>query len=203
MQEPPALTPVAPFAQLPIESHTSCAVTACDRDGLGIATVLARRGMCDALAWRARELLRIELPAGPQRTSSDMIAIVGTGPGAWLAIQEQGGNAFAAMLGTTLGDLAAVSDQTDGYAVLRLCGPKVRDTLCKLIAIDLHPRSFRVGHAAVTVAGHIGITMWRVEDASDGSPVFDIAVFRSLAASLWSALNESAAEFGMQIRAPL
>lgn len=89
-----------------------------------------------------------------------------------------------------------MSDQGDGYAVLHLAGPRVRDTLCKLVPVDMHPRTFKIGDVAVTVAAHIGATLRRLEDHADGSPVFEIAVFRSLATSFWQALSESAAEFG-------
>jgi sarcosine oxidase gamma subunit len=54
-----------------------------------------------------------------------------------------------------------------------------------------------VDDAVSTVAAHVGITLWRLEDDEAGSAVFELAVFRSLATSLWHALTESAAEFGI------
>lgn len=125
-------------------------------------------------------------------------AIAGTGPGAWLVSMERGGNAFSASLRDVLESVASVSDQSDGQAVLRLAGPRVRDTLSKLVPIDVHPRAFPVGNVAVTVAAHIGATLWRLGDRADEEPVFEIAVYRSLAASFWHALSLSAAEFGFQ-----
>jgi len=192
----PILTPRTPFAGLSVKPTAGRGVIVCDRDGLGLATVLVRKAKNEALAQRLLEHLRIELPQGPQRTTAGDLALIGTGPGAWLATQERGGNAFAPSLREWIGDLASVSDQSDGYAVLRLSGPKVRDTLFKLIPIDVHPREFKIGDVASTVAAHIGVTLWRLEDDGNGSPVFEIAVFRSLAASFWHALGESAAEFG-------
>ncbi len=47
----------------------------------------------------------------------------------------------------------------------------------------------------------MGVTLWRLEDHSDGTPVFEIVVFRSLAGSFWHALSESAAEFGLVMEA--
>jgi sarcosine oxidase gamma subunit len=52
---------------------------------------------------------------------------------------------------------------------------------------------------ASTVASHIGITLWRLDDAADATPVFEVAVFRSLAGSFWHALAQSAAEFGLSV----
>ena len=192
----PMLVPRAPFADLPVVPAARRGVTVSDRDGLGLATVLARKGQSDALIQRVHERFRIELPRGPRRATARDIALAGTGPGAWLASCEQGGNAFAVSLREAIGDLASVSDQSDGYAVLRLSGPRVRDTLCKLVPVDVHPRAFKVGDVAVTVAAHIGATLWRLEDDTPDSSVFEIAIFRSFATSFWRALSESAAEFG-------
>ena len=190
------LVPRAPFAGLlPVAPNAGCGVIVSDRDGLGLATVLARKDADAALAQRVCEHFRVELPQGPYRATGGHFALAGTGPRAWLATFERGGNGFAVRLRERIGDLASVSDQSDGYALLRLAGPKVRDTLCKLVPLDVHPRAFKIGDVAVTVAAHIGATLWRLEDHADGSPVFEIAVFRGLATSLWQALRESAAEF--------
>lgn len=168
-----------------------------------MATVLAKTGQGAPLALRMREHFHVDLPQGPRRSALSGLAIAGTGPGAWLATSENGGGSFAAQLRDKVGDLASVTDQSDGYAVLRLSGFKVRETLGKLIPIDLHPRAFQVGHVAVTIAAHIGVTLWRVDDRDDGAPVFEIAAFRSFASSLWHALSTSAAEFGYVVQAPL
>ena len=95
-----------------------------------------------------------------------------------------------------IGDAAAIADQSDGYYVLRLIGPRVQDVLSKLAPLDFHPRAFKVGDVAGTVTAHIGATVWRREDLPDRSGMFEIAVFRSFAASFLDALAENAAEFG-------
>jgi len=172
-------------------------VIATDRDGLGLATVAMRKGQGLLLSQRIRDVFGIELPNGPRRRSAGRVAFAGTGPDVWLASQEQGAIGFAAALERDLGAAASVSDQSDGYAVLRLAGPMVRNTLAKLVSIDVHPRAFKVGDVASTMAFHMGVMLWRLEDGSDDSPVFEIAVFRSLAGSFWHALAESAAEFGL------
>jgi len=170
-----------------------------ERGGLGIASVLAKRGQQDALTKQIRERFGIELAAGSKRSAAGDYAFIATGPGTWLATGEATGNAIVTSLTDALGEYAAISDQSDGQSVLRVSGPKVRDALCKLLPIDLHPRIFRSGDVAVTVAAHIGATLWRLEDDPSGQSVFEIAVFRSLAESLWSALSESAAEFGLKM----
>lgn len=192
-----ALTPAAPFQGLLPVRATGRGVIAIDRDGLGLATVLVRKGQTGALSQRVRELFGVELPQGPRHVAGDGHTFAGTGPGAWLAIREGGGNAFAGSLQNSLRDLASVSDQSDGYAVLRLTGPNLRETLAKIIPIDVHPRAFAPGAVVSTVASHMGVTLWRLQDGAEGWPVFEVALFRSLAVSFWHALSEAAAEYGL------
>jgi methylglutamate dehydrogenase subunit D len=198
MQDPTCtLVPRAAFADLSAEPVVTRGVTVCDLDGLGIATIIARRGQSDAFTHRMQEYFGIELPQGPHHTIAGDLALAGTGPGMWLATRERGGNAFAVALKEAIGDLASISDQSDGYAVLRLSGLHARDVLCKLVPIDVDPRAFRVGDVASTIAAHIGVTFWRLEDGVDGSPIFEVAIFRSLAKSFWDVLSKSTAEFGL------
>lgn len=157
------------FADLQFPTSRSNGVVVSDRDGIGIAMVLMKRN---------------------QRLDPvDGVSLFGIGVGAWLAIQENGANTLAASLCERLRGVASVTDQSDGYAMLRISGPSIRDALCKLVPIDLHPRAFAVGDAASTVASHISITIWRLPDAPDGSAVFEVALYRSFAASFWHALT--------------
>jgi sarcosine oxidase subunit gamma len=176
-------------------------VTAVVRDGLGLATVMARKGAAAALAERVRARFGLELPQVPRRAASAAVAFVGTGPGAWLAVADDGGNELEATLSRELDGLAAVADQSDGYVMVRLTGSNARDTLGKLVPVDIHPRAFAVADAASTVASHIGITLWRREDEAGSVPVFEIVLFRSLARGFWEALGEAGAEFGFVGRA--
>jgi sarcosine oxidase subunit gamma len=71
----------------------------------------------------------------------------------------------------------------------------MRDALAKGCPIDLHPRAFAAGNAAITVIAHIGIHLWRLP-FDDG---LYVALFRSMAGSFWSWLHASAAEFGLEV----
>ncbi len=191
------LAPRSAFAGLAKAVGSGNGVVASDRDGLGLATVLARRGKGAALAERVQARFGLVLPRGPQRAANDAAAFAGIGPDAWLATGASG-DGFAASLRDALGDLAAISDQSGGSAVLRLSGKRVRDALAKGVAIDLHPRAFVPGDVAVTAAAHIGLTLWRLPDDAEGA-VFEVAVARSLAGSFWHWLAASAAEFGLAV----
>lgn len=178
---------------------SAAGVEAVVRDGLGLATILERRRSTDGLPQRVRERFGLELPRGPRRSAASGTAFVGTGPGAWLAIGERGGNEFAATLMRDLDGVASVADQSDGYVLIRLSGDRVRDALAKLIPIDVHPRAFAVGDAASTVAALIGVTLWRLADESN-APVFEVVLFRSLARSFWHALAGAGAQYGVAAR---
>jgi heterotetrameric sarcosine oxidase gamma subunit len=159
-----------------------------ERDGLGVSTVLLRKGQILALEQRVRECFDIGLARGPRRETSAGIAFAATGPETWLATSDLLGYAFASTLRRAIGDLASISDQSDAYAILRLTGPELRDTLARIVAVDLHPRVFRPGDVAAAVASQIGAILWRLEDAIAGAPVFEVAVPRSLAQSFSHAL---------------
>lgn len=197
-QLPTHLVPRAAFLDLPVISSSGTGVVASDRDGLGTATVLVKRGRSVAFAAAVKERFGIALLPGSKCSFARDVTFVATGPDSWLATREDAVNNLAGSLTDALGDCAAISDQSDGYAVLRLSGSHVRQALCKLVPIDLHPRTFAVGDVYATVAAHISVTLWRLQDEPNGHAVFEIAVYRSLAESFWTALSESAAEFGFK-----
>jgi methylglutamate dehydrogenase subunit D len=164
--------------------------------GFGLARILVRKNAATALAQHVQTHFNCALPTSPRRMCGSDIAVMGIGPGSWLAMREKGGNEFASSLKPMLGPFAAISDQSDAYGVFRLRGPHLRAALSKLVPIDIHDRAFKVGDVAETIAGHVGILFWRLDDAA-GSPLFDIAVARSFSVSLRHALVQSAAEFDL------
>jgi methylglutamate dehydrogenase subunit D len=189
------LTAQSPFGGLGFSSAPHRGVRAAPRDELAISTVLVRRGCLAQLTQHIRERFGMELPQGHRRAAAGVVALAGIGPHAWLATSEEHGHGFAALLKEAVGDAASVADQSSGYAILRMSGPNLRETLAKILPLDLHPCSFAPGDVASTLASHVGATLWRLEDIDD-LPVFEIAVFRSLAGSFWQTLTASAAEFG-------
>jgi methylglutamate dehydrogenase subunit D len=174
-----SLTPRAAFPAA-MARHQANGIVVVERDGLGLATMQARKGRLDALRRRVRDEFGLELPMRPQRASSGGVAFAAVAPMTWLASSEGGGPAFAAHLAGLTADAAAVADQGDGFAVLRLSGRDVRELLARLVPIDVHERAFPVGSVASSVAGHVGVTLWRLDDA-DGAPAFELALYRSFA----------------------
>ncbi len=147
------------------------------RERIGIASVMARKGV-DAIAVGSR--LGMDLPTEPRAVFLGARTIIGTGPGTWIVIEDDAGADFAEGLEAALAGIASVSDQSSGYVVQRMSGLQARTLLQRGAAIDFHPSAFASGSAATTIISHIGVILWQVDD----QPTYDLAVFRSFAASL-------------------
>lgn len=164
--------------------------------GLAIASVAAGAKRIAAVMDTLERRFGIRPPAYPAHREWDGVSLIGTGPGRWLALTEgQDGAGFEASLCCALDGLGAVTDQSDALLVLELAGPSARRALAKGVALDLHPTVFPTGSAAVTAVNHIGITLWRTDDA----PTYRLAVPRSYAGSFMDWLTASAAEFGLEM----
>lgn len=167
------------------------------RGAYALADVAARRGLRDALGDRVRATFGLDLPKELRRAAAGPIAFASAGPCQWLAsargIEPR---SFEARLASELAGLAFVTDLSDGRIVLAVGGPKARDVLGKGIPVDLHPRAFGQGDTVVTVAHHVGVHLWQVDDV----PAFELAVHRSYAASFWHWLVEAGCEFGVLVK---
>ncbi|MBV9754283.1 MAG: sarcosine oxidase subunit gamma [Hyphomicrobiales bacterium] len=171
-------------------------VTFSERAELSLATILARKGQSQALGELVKSAYGIDLPATPRLAGGQLpdgrsLIFIWAGFEQWLALAE-GAQDFERELSLALGKRAMITDQSDGRAILRLRGSKARDVLIKGIPIDLHPRAFKPGDVALTMAAHTGVQLWQIDD----TPTYEIAIARSLAKSLWAWLSASAAEFG-------
>ena len=165
-----------------------------ERANLGLATLEARKDQAPALKESVQAAYGASLPSGPVSAAGKSARFIGIAPGQWFAVSETLPNeALADDLARKLQGLASVADHSSGRAVVRLEGPDARAFLAKGLAIDLDPRVFADGAAAVTNIGHMGVLVWRDGDA------FDLAVFRSVAGSFYAWLQASAAEFGLEV----
>jgi heterotetrameric sarcosine oxidase gamma subunit len=163
--------------------------------GTGLATVTARKGQRTALGAAAQSAFGVELPDRPRRVEAGDTAFVWCGPEQWLAYRHPApAEGMEAMLGRPFGGLAAIVDQSHGRTLLRITGPRAREALAKGVAIDLHPRAFMSGYAALTSVAHIGVHLWQIDDR----PAYEFAVPRGFALSFWHWLEASAAEFGLE-----
>lgn len=167
------------------------------QDGFGLASIVASATGTGDLAARIADRFGLALPTAPRFVEGAEVALIWAGHRHWLARSPR--QDLASFLQAKLGDVAAIADQGDSRAVLRLRGPRLREVLAKGCMIDLHPSVFASGDVALTSIGHVGVHLWRPDDDADETS-FEIAVFRSLAGSFWSWLRASAAEFGLEVR---
>lgn len=84
-----------------------------------------------------------------------------------------------------LDGLAALTDQTDAWCVLRLDGEGAEAVLARLVPIDLRPRAFPEGSAARTLLGHMGVAILR------GAEGLEILCPRSMASTLAHELDRA------------
>jgi heterotetrameric sarcosine oxidase gamma subunit len=163
--------------------------------GAGLATVAARSNRRLALAEAARANFGVELPAAPRRVEGQEIAFIWSGPEQWLAYcQPAPAIGMEAHLATAFAGLGSIVDQSHGRTLLHVAGPRIRDSLAKGLAIDLHPRAFLPGYTALTTVAHIGLHIWQL----DVRPTYELAVPRGFVLSFWHWLEASAEEYGLE-----
>lgn len=161
-----------------------------------VVTLGGHAGMASVLAPAATlgAHYGVALAEMPRAHAIGDMTLIWTAPGQWLASAAD--RHLAARLAVEIGGIAAVSDQSDARAVVRVSGTRARDVLAKGCLIDLHPRAFGPGQVAMTAFGHINVMLRQIDDR----PTYEIALFRSMAESFWHWLSASAAEFGADIR---
>ncbi|WP_457647462.1 sarcosine oxidase subunit gamma [Profundibacter sp.] len=85
-----------------------------------------------------------------------------------------------------LSEFAAVVDQSDGWAVLRLQGTQAEDVLARLVPVDMRAVHFKRGQTIRTQVQHLHVSITRV-----GAEVFQIMVMRSMAKTLVDELQSA------------
>jgi sarcosine oxidase subunit gamma len=163
-----------------------------------LASVLARKGQADAAADAAEHALGVRLPDGPRAVHGQGITFIGTAPGQYVALADCAHEGIEARIAAPLQGLVSVFDQSDSRVLLELSGDKAREVLAKGIAIDLHPRVFKAGDAALTTASHLAVHLWQTTD----QPAFRALVVRTYFESFWHWLSASAAEYGAEVLEP-
>jgi heterotetrameric sarcosine oxidase gamma subunit len=156
------------------------------RAGLGMVSVATPRGGAAVLAQALREHAGLMVPEPGRWVGDDRLALLWCAPGQFLAVGD-----IVAVQGvaTALRDVALLIDLTGARVVVRVSGREVREALGRMVPLDLHPRVMRPGCVAATVAAHIGVQIWQVDDA----PRYDVAGPVSFAGSLFRALEQAGA----------
>ena len=146
-------------------------VSVTEVDPGAIHAVSAFQGQAKSLSEAMKAAHGMALPAPNRAAGKSGARAVWFGPGQCM------------LLGPTpdpsLSPYAAVVDQSDAWAVVRLEGDGAEDVLARLVPVDLRPHHFKRGHTARTLLFHMNASITRV-----GEKAFQIMVFRSMAESL-------------------
>ena len=161
-----------------------------------LAHLTAFKGQKAALEIAIRDEFSIELPNNSRRIERNRISFIGIGPEQWMVMAyDPDSNGFLTKLAHVVDGLAALVDQSDARAILRISGSDSRRALAKGVSVDLDPQVFEKDHAATTLAAGLSISLWQLED----TPTYEISVFRAFAVSLYDWIVHSAEEFGIII----
>jgi len=85
-----------------------------------------------------------------------------------------------------LADHAALTDQTDGWAVLTLSGPLAVAALMRPFPLDLREGAFPVGRTLRAPLNHMQAILTRT-----AAEAFELMVFRSMARTAWAELADA------------
>ena len=119
------------------------------------------------------------------------------GPDEWLIVTRPGreGEVIEGLRARLGGQHAAVTDVSEGRAVIGLAGPRAREVLMKGCPLDLHSRAFKAGDCAQSRLARALVIVHQTSDA----PAYDVYVERSFADYLWRWLEDAAKEYGLAV----
>lgn len=152
------------------------AVRITEKQDFVMAAILARRGASAAMVGEA---LAVDLPLGPNWSTSGSLVMIGSGPGTWLALRERAGETtrWIGDLQTRLAGIASVSDQSGAYRIFRIEGPGAPRLLQRGAAVDLDDSAFAGGAVAITAISYLDVIIRRLDEPE----TYELAVYRSSA----------------------
>jgi len=133
-----------------------------------ITSIMPFRGKDAACSTALKKAHNVELPAAGHVAGTDSARVVWTGRGQFFLIGDKPAS-------TAVGKIAALTDQTHSWAVMRLEGDDAAAVLERLTPVDLRAGSFSQGQTARTELAHM---MSVISKTAKG---FEIMVMRSFA----------------------
>ena len=157
------LLEISPGAGLLPATAGSCTLAELTPDA--ITSISPHRGKTAVVSAALKRLHGVTFPRPNRATGKDGARCIWFGP-------DQ-----AMLVGAKIGALkdAAITEQSDGWAVLRLHGRDAPTVLARLVPVDVRARAFKRGHCARTLLDHMPVSIMRT-----GADSFDIMVFRSM-----------------------
>lgn len=153
-----------------------------------ITSLMPYDGSEKALSTALKAAHGMAFPAAGRATGKEGARAIWTGQGQAMLLGPQPHE--------SLGTHAALSDQSDAWAVVRLEGAGVEDVLSRLVPLDLRAGQFKRGHSARSQLQHMNVSITRLGDAA-----FQIMAFRSMAGTLVHDLKGAMQGVAMRARA--
>lgn len=167
-------------ADAPLRQGTPAHVLLSEQPLIGLVNLRADPGH-GAIQNALRADLGLELPVIPNTVAQERdVLALWLGPDEWL-LRTQAGAAvdLAGRIGRALaGHWFAVTDQSSGYAVVRLHGPGARDVLNAGCPLDLHPRVLTPGQCAQSHFFKAGVLLRPLDERGED---WELIVRRSFA----------------------
>lgn len=160
------------------------ALTLAEDDSLGLASLTLRKGQT------APTPFGLTLPDAGAMTTSGAFGAFWTGANQWMITGAgQGTSDFAALIRAEA-PYASITEQTDGFAAIRIISAAGPDLIPALMAklVNLPPAAYAPGHATRTGLEHMTVFVLRPSDTE-----ITVIGMRSYAASLWHAISAAAA----------
>ena len=177
-------------------------MSAAERPALAVAErprslvqLMARKDKANALAVAIKAAFGLDLPPPGRWTAGAQADAIWIQPGGWLLEAEPAPpGAFRAQVAAATAGLGAAVDQSSGRSVIRFAGAPARSALATCCRLDLHPRAFGPGSAAMTRIAHVacGIRL------ADATPTFDLIIGSTYARWLIEELLEASAGHGVR-----
>ena len=160
-----------------------------------LVRLLARKGKTNALAAAVKDAFGLDLPPPGKWASGAEVDAIWVQPGGWLLESEPSApGALRERVAAVTAGVGAAVDQSSGLSVIRFAGLPARSALGTTCRLDLHPRVFGPGSAAMTRVAHVACAMRLV----DAAPSFDLVVASTYARWLIEELLEASAGYGVR-----
>ncbi len=98
-------------------------------------------------------------------TTGDGVSVLWLSPDEFLVVSdEQPAQLTSRLVEALEGDSGSATDLSANRTTFELAGPSARAVLEKGCPLDLHPRTFEIGTAYVTLIGSVPVVLWKVAD---------------------------------------